>query len=102
MKMHGAPADPAAVRPAIEADCTMIHSIHAAAARGLPASAAGSAGVEEFLKSRNPTAYADDMQRESFVVAERAGEVPECKADVGGSEGPCEGGAGLGCRGAER
>jgi GNAT superfamily N-acetyltransferase len=75
MKMHGAPADPAAVRPAIEADCTMIHSIHAAATRGLPASAAGSAGVEEFLKSRNPTAYADDMQRESFIVAERAGEV---------------------------
>jgi GNAT superfamily N-acetyltransferase len=67
--------DPVHVRPATEADCAMIHSIHAAATRGLPKGAAGSAGVEEFLKSRSPASYADDMQRESFVVAERAGDV---------------------------
>ena len=67
--------DPVHVRPALEADCTMIHNIHAAATRGLPRGAAGSAGVEQFLASRNPAAYAEDMQHESFIVAERAGDI---------------------------
>jgi len=60
-------------RAASKDDCQAIYDVHVRAINGLPRGAQGSEGVQEWLKTRKPSVYEQEMQSETFVVAEDAG-----------------------------
>lgn len=63
------------VRPALRADCEDIYRVHVDAVRGLPAGTQGKDGIEKWLLTREPTVYAEEMQKELMVIAEEDGEL---------------------------
>jgi len=63
------------VRSATEADCPHIYRVHVAAVRSLPSGTQGKPGVEKWLATREPAAYAQDMQQDVMLVAECGGDV---------------------------
>lgn len=58
------------IRAATKDDCQAIYDVHVRAINGLPRGSQGSAGVKEWLETRKPDVYAEEMQKELFVVAE--------------------------------
>jgi len=63
------------IREAKKDDCPAIYKVHSSAIHGLPRGSSGSEGVLEWLKTRKPSAYEQEMQSETFVVAEDDGEI---------------------------
>jgi putative acetyltransferase len=63
------------IRQAKTADCEAIYRVHVDAINGLPRGSQGSEGISEWLKTRKPSVYADEMQYETFVVVEEHGDV---------------------------
>lgn len=63
------------IRQATTDDCDAIYRVHVDAIKGLPRGSQGSEGVLDWLKSRKPSVYAEEMQRETFVVVEENGDV---------------------------
>ena len=63
------------VREANKDDCEAIYKVHVSAINGLPSGAEGSEGVQEWLKTRKPSVYEQEMQSETFVVIEDDGEI---------------------------
>ena len=63
------------IREAKKDDCDAIYRVHVNAINGLPRGSQGSEGVSEWLKTRQPSVYAQEMQSETFVVAEDAGTI---------------------------
>ena len=63
------------IRQATTDDCDSIYRVHSDAIHGLPRGSQGSEGVLEWLKTRKPSVYAEEMQKETFVVVEQDGDV---------------------------
>ncbi len=63
------------VREANKDDCEAIYKVHVSAINGLPRGVQGSEGVQEWLQTRKPSVYEQEMQSETFVVAEDNGEI---------------------------
>jgi putative acetyltransferase len=63
------------IREAKTADCDAIYKVHVKAINGLPRGAPGSAGVQEWLTTRKPSVYEQEMQGETVVVVEDDGEI---------------------------
>jgi GNAT superfamily N-acetyltransferase len=63
------------VRGARPSDSAAIHKVHIAAMLALPKGAAGSPGVSDWIESRQPSHYENEMRSESVVVAERDDEI---------------------------
>jgi len=63
------------VRAANRKDCQAIYKVHVRAINGLPRGSQGSAGVVEWVKTRKPSVYEEEMQSETFVVAEDGGAI---------------------------
>lgn len=61
------------VRQATVDDCDAIYRVHVDAIEGLPRGSQGSEGVLDWLKTRKPSVYAQEMQDETFVVVEKDG-----------------------------
>ena len=62
-------------RAATKDDCQAIYDVHVRAINGLPRGSQGSEGVSEWLKTRKPAAYEQEMHSEIFVVVEDAGTI---------------------------
>jgi len=59
------------VRPATRADCTDIYQVHINAMRRLQVTSPSGKGVDDYIDSRNPSVYAEEMETQQFVVVER-------------------------------
>jgi N-acetylglutamate synthase-like GNAT family acetyltransferase len=63
------------VRAAEKDDCQAIYKVHVKAIHELPRGSQGSEGVLEWLKTRKPSVYEQEMESETFVVVEDNGEI---------------------------
>lgn len=63
------------IRAATADDCEAIYDVHVRAINSLPRGSQGSEGVQEWLKTRKPDVYAEEMQKELFVVVEEDGRI---------------------------
>ena len=63
------------VRAATSADCADIYRVHISAMRKLQATNPSGKGVEDYIDSRKPSVYAEEMETQQFVVVERDAQI---------------------------